>query len=175
MGGLLVVFHFRLVDPLVNLRIVFPIQYVGLPLSTQALEAQYLWLHTIFKSSDGKYLSPVSHYDPRLIRHKICRFFCWGIEHVVWRKSYRQWRWLRYRWQRCQWYSFQVCARVYSISNKRYSGADTLSPLCYDRNTYCEGGHGLSIGSLGKGGQVSSVQNVLWVFFSLPSVWYHAQ
>ncbi|KAF5313038.1 hypothetical protein D9619_002417 [Psilocybe cf. subviscida] len=29
------------------------------------------------------------------------------------------------------------------------------------RNTYCEGGHGLSIGSLGKNGQVSSVQNVL--------------
>ncbi|KAF9002751.1 pectin lyase-like protein [Cyathus striatus] len=29
------------------------------------------------------------------------------------------------------------------------------------RNTYCEGGHGLSIGSLGKGGQVSDVQNVL--------------
>ncbi|TFK42266.1 pectin lyase-like protein [Crucibulum laeve] len=29
------------------------------------------------------------------------------------------------------------------------------------RNSYCEGGHGLSIGSLGKGGQVSDVQNVL--------------
>lgn len=29
------------------------------------------------------------------------------------------------------------------------------------RDTYCEGGHGLSIGSLGKNGQVSSVQNVL--------------
>ncbi|KDQ20171.1 glycoside hydrolase family 28 protein [Botryobasidium botryosum FD-172 SS1] len=29
------------------------------------------------------------------------------------------------------------------------------------RNNYCEGGHGLSIGSLGKGGQMSSVQNVL--------------
>ncbi|TFK66193.1 pectin lyase-like protein [Pluteus cervinus] len=29
------------------------------------------------------------------------------------------------------------------------------------RNTYCEGGHGLSIGSLGKGGQVANVQNVL--------------
>lgn len=29
------------------------------------------------------------------------------------------------------------------------------------RNTYCEGGHGLSIGSLGKGGAVANVQNVL--------------
>ncbi|KAF7436008.1 hypothetical protein PC9H_002834 [Pleurotus ostreatus] len=29
------------------------------------------------------------------------------------------------------------------------------------RNAYCEGGHGLSIGSLGKGGQVADVQNVL--------------
>ncbi|KAH7096853.1 pectin lyase-like protein [Auriculariales sp. MPI-PUGE-AT-0066] len=30
------------------------------------------------------------------------------------------------------------------------------------RNNYCEGGHGLSIGSLGKGGAVASVQNVLF-------------
>ncbi|KAJ8085226.1 hypothetical protein PM082_004020 [Marasmius tenuissimus] len=29
------------------------------------------------------------------------------------------------------------------------------------RNTYCEGGHGLSIGSLGKGGSVADVQDVL--------------
>ncbi|TBU26834.1 pectin lyase fold/virulence factor [Dichomitus squalens] len=29
------------------------------------------------------------------------------------------------------------------------------------RNSYCEGGHGLSIGSLGKGGSVADVQNVL--------------
>ncbi|GLB43691.1 putative glycosyl hydrolase 28 family protein [Lyophyllum shimeji] len=29
------------------------------------------------------------------------------------------------------------------------------------RNSYCEGGHGLSIGSLGKGGQVADVQNIL--------------
>ncbi|KAF5384812.1 hypothetical protein D9615_000967 [Tricholomella constricta] len=29
------------------------------------------------------------------------------------------------------------------------------------RNSYCEGGHGLSIGSLGKNGQVADVQNVL--------------
>ncbi|KAJ7144808.1 pectin lyase fold/virulence factor [Mycena crocata] len=28
------------------------------------------------------------------------------------------------------------------------------------RNSYCEGGHGLSIGSLGKGGQIADVQNV---------------
>jgi hypothetical protein len=31
------------------------------------------------------------------------------------------------------------------------------------RDTYCEGGHGLSIGSLGKDGQVADVQNVLLV------------
>jgi len=29
------------------------------------------------------------------------------------------------------------------------------------RNSYCEGGHGLSIGSLGKGGSAADVQNVL--------------
>jgi len=29
------------------------------------------------------------------------------------------------------------------------------------RNTHCEGGHGLSIGSLGKAGQVANVQNVV--------------
>ncbi|KIY67535.1 glycoside hydrolase family 28 protein [Cylindrobasidium torrendii FP15055 ss-10] len=29
------------------------------------------------------------------------------------------------------------------------------------RNSYCEGGHGLSIGSLGKGGSVADVQNIL--------------
>ncbi|KAG6871941.1 hypothetical protein C0995_014723, partial [Termitomyces sp. Mi166 len=29
------------------------------------------------------------------------------------------------------------------------------------KNTYCEGGHGLSIGSLGKGGSVADVQDVL--------------
>ncbi|KIJ66606.1 glycoside hydrolase family 28 protein [Hydnomerulius pinastri MD-312] len=30
------------------------------------------------------------------------------------------------------------------------------------RDSYCEGSHGLSVGSLGKGGQVSSVENVLF-------------
>jgi hypothetical protein len=31
------------------------------------------------------------------------------------------------------------------------------------RDSYCEGGHGLSTGSLGKGGDVADVQNVLCV------------
>jgi len=31
------------------------------------------------------------------------------------------------------------------------------------RNSYCNGGHGLSIGSLGKAGAVADVQNVLYV------------
>jgi len=31
------------------------------------------------------------------------------------------------------------------------------------RNSYCNGGHGLSIGSLGKGGAVANVQSVLYV------------
>jgi len=31
------------------------------------------------------------------------------------------------------------------------------------RNSYCNGGHGLSIGSLGKGGDVADVQNILYV------------
>jgi len=30
------------------------------------------------------------------------------------------------------------------------------------RNSYCEGSHGLSVGSLGEGGQVASVENVLF-------------
>lgn len=34
-------------------------------------------------------------------------------------------------------------------------------------NSYCEGGHGLSIGSLGKGGSVADVQNVLYVSTSI--------
>jgi len=34
------------------------------------------------------------------------------------------------------------------------------------RNSYCEGGHGLSIGSLGESGQVANVQNV-WLVISL--------
>jgi len=29
------------------------------------------------------------------------------------------------------------------------------------RNSYCNGGHGLSVGSLGKAGAVADVQNVL--------------
>ena len=31
------------------------------------------------------------------------------------------------------------------------------------RNSYCSGGHGLSIGSLGAGGAVADVQDVLYV------------
>ena len=45
-----------------------------------------------------------------------------------------------------------------------------LSPIHTDlleRDSYCEGGHGLSIGSLGKGGQVADVQNVLSVLHFL--------
>ena len=33
------------------------------------------------------------------------------------------------------------------------------------RNSYCNGGHGLSIGSLGSGGAVADVQNVLYVVY----------
>jgi hypothetical protein len=39
---------------------------------------------------------------------------------------------------------------------------EELMSIMYS-NSYCEGGHGLSIGSLGKGGQVADVENVLWV------------
>ena len=35
------------------------------------------------------------------------------------------------------------------------------------RNSYCNGGHGLSIGSLGSGGAVADVQNVLCVIHML--------
>lgn len=35
----------------------------------------------------------------------------------------------------------------------------------YTRNSFCEGGHGLSIGSLGSGGSVADVENVLYAIF----------
>ena len=35
------------------------------------------------------------------------------------------------------------------------------------RNGYCNGGHGLSVGSLGEGGAVADVQNVLCVIHTL--------
>ena len=49
-----------------------------------------------------------------------------------------------------------------------FNGDDCLtigSPVnnIHFRNSYCNGGHGLSIGSLGKGGAVADVQNVLYV------------
>jgi len=51
----------------------------------------------------------------------------------------------------------------------RYSppsfSATRYSPVA--RDTYCEGGHGLSIGSLGKGGSVANVQDVVCVFLFL--------
>ena len=37
------------------------------------------------------------------------------------------------------------------------------------RNSYCNGGHGCSIGSLGKNGTVADVQNVLYVIHMLGS------
>ena len=52
--------------------------------------------------------------------------------------------------------------------NVIFNGDDCLtvgSPAkeIYFRNSYCNGGHGLSIGSLGKGGAVANVRNVLYV------------
>ena len=52
--------------------------------------------------------------------------------------------------------------------NVIFNGDDCLtvgSPAkdIHFRNSYCNGGHGLSIGSLGKGGAVADVQNVLYV------------
>ena len=42
------------------------------------------------------------------------------------------------------------------------SGIVRCSPLVVpSRNSRCEGGHGLSVGSLGKNGQVADVQNVM--------------
>ena len=35
------------------------------------------------------------------------------------------------------------------------------------RSTYCNGGHGVSLGSLGKNGEVANVQNVLYVIHVL--------
>ncbi|KIK03625.1 glycoside hydrolase family 28 protein, partial [Laccaria amethystina LaAM-08-1] len=48
------------------------------------------------------------------------------------------------------------------------------SNICF-RNSYCEGGHGLSIGSLGKGGQVANVQNVLIENIQMKSSLYGAR
>jgi len=50
--------------------------------------------------------------------------------------------------------------------NEIFNGDDCLtvgSPArnIHFRNSYCNGGHGLSIGSLGKGGAVADVQDVL--------------
>jgi len=52
--------------------------------------------------------------------------------------------------------------------NVVFNGDDCLtinSPArnIHFRNTYCNGGHGLSIGSLGKGGDVADVADVLYV------------
>ena len=49
-----------------------------------------------------------------------------------------------------------------------YNGDDCLtvsSPASniIFRNSYCNGGHGLSIGSLGENGAVANVNNVLYV------------
>ena len=49
-----------------------------------------------------------------------------------------------------------------------FNGDDCLtvgSPAknIYFRNSYCNGGHGLSIGSLGNGGAVANVQNVMYI------------
>ena len=53
-------------------------------------------------------------------------------------------------------------------NNIIFNGDDCLtvgSPAnnIHFRNSYCNGGHGLSIGSLGKNGSVADVQNVLYV------------
>jgi len=53
-------------------------------------------------------------------------------------------------------------------NNIVFNGDDCLtvgSPAkdIYFRNSYCGGGHGLSIGSLGSDGAVADVQNVLYV------------
>jgi len=56
--------------------------------------------------------------------------------------------------------------------NTIYNGDDCLtvgSPAkdIHFRNSYCNGGHGLSIGSVGSGGAVADVQNVLYVIHML--------
>ena len=53
-----------------------------------------------------------------------------------------------------------------------YNGDDCLAVgstanNIYFRNSYCCGGHGLSVGSLGKAGAVANVQNVLYVIHTL--------
>lgn len=50
-------------------------------------------------------------------------------------------------------------------NNTIYNGDDCLTvgsgaSNIHFRNSYCNGGHGLSIGSLGKGGAASVVTNV---------------
>ena len=52
--------------------------------------------------------------------------------------------------------------------NVVFNGDDCLtvnspSSDIHFRDSYCNGGHGVSIGSLGKGGDVADVQNVLYV------------
>ena len=57
-------------------------------------------------------------------------------------------------------------------NNIVYNGDDCLtigSPTnnIHFRNSYCNGGHGLSVGSLGKNGVPADVQNVLYVIQTL--------
>ena len=57
-------------------------------------------------------------------------------------------------------------------NNIVYNGDDCLAVgnsanNIHFRNSYCNGGHGLSIGSLGGGGAVANVQNVLYVIHML--------
>jgi polygalacturonase len=52
--------------------------------------------------------------------------------------------------------------------NVVFNGDDCLAVVSpsrdiHFRNSYCNGGHGLSIGSLGKDGEVADVQNILYV------------
>ena len=53
-------------------------------------------------------------------------------------------------------------------NNVVYNGDDcvavgSLASNVIFRNSYCNGGHGLSIGSLGKNGSVADVENILYV------------
>ena len=53
-------------------------------------------------------------------------------------------------------------------NNIVYNGDDCLTIISpaeniHFRNSYCNGGHGLSVGSLGRNGAAADIQNVLYV------------
>ncbi|KAG5338204.1 hypothetical protein C0989_007991 [Termitomyces sp. Mn162] len=67
-------------------------------------------------------------------------------------------------WKPIAWnFATSGSTNLHAFNNKivAVSSNPNVSAFPFNTNSYCEGGHGLSIGSLGKGGSVADVQDVL--------------